>query len=58
MTDIPNPITRKDQYLSYLTGNTDYYPTDPITREEKYLYYLCVNGIGGDSGGTTNYNDL
>ncbi len=52
MTDIPNPITRKDQYLSYLTGNTDYYPTDPITREEKYLYYLCANGIGGGGGGT------
>ena len=50
MTDIPNPITRKDQYLSYLTGNTDYYPTDPITREEKYLFYLCENGgIGGGS---------
>ena len=52
MADVPNPITRKDQYLSYLTGNTDYYPTDPITREEKYLYYLCVNGIGGGGGGT------
>ena len=52
MSDIPSPITRKDQYLSYLTGNTDYYPTDPITREEKYLYYLCVNGIGGGGGGT------
>lgn len=50
MANIPNPITRKDQYLSYLTGNTDYYPTDPITREEKYLFYLCENGIGG--GGT------
>lgn len=50
MADIPNPITRKDQYLSYLTGNTDHYPTDPITREEKYLYYLCVNGIGGGGG--------
>lgn len=48
MSDIPSPITRKDQYLSYLTGNTDYYPTDPITREEKYLFYLCENGgIGG-----------
>ena len=50
MSDIPSPITRKDQYLSYLTGNTDYYPTDPITREEKYLFYLCKNGgIGGGS---------
>lgn len=53
MSDIPNPITRKDQYLSYLTGNTGYYPTDPITREEKYLYYLCVNGIGGGGGTVT-----
>lgn len=50
MSDIPSPITRKDQYLSYLTGNTDYYPIDPITREEKYLFYLCENGgIGGGS---------
>lgn len=50
MSDIPSPITRKDQYLSYLTGNTDYYPTGPITREEKYLFYLCENGgIGGGS---------
>lgn len=50
MANIPDPITRKDQYLSYLTGNTDYYPTDPITREEKYLFYLCENGgIGGGS---------
>lgn len=50
MANIPDPITRKDQYLSYLTGNTDYYPIDPITREEKYLFYLCENGgIGGGS---------
>ena len=49
MPYIPEPISRKEQYMSYLTGNTDYYPKDPITREEQYLYYLCVNGgIGGN----------
>lgn len=50
MTDTPRPITRKEQYMSYLTGNTDWYPKDPITREEQYLFYLCENG--GIGGGT------
>lgn len=26
MTDVPNPVTRKEQYLSYLTGNATDYP--------------------------------
>lgn len=61
MANIPDPITRKELYYSYMAGESSYLP-DPITREEKYLYYLCVNGSGGGesggSGGTTNYNDL
>ena len=61
MANIPDPITRKEQYYSYMAGESSYLP-DPITREEKYLYYLCVNGSGGGdgggSGGTTNYNNL
>ena len=57
MANIPDPITRKEQYYSYMAGESSYLP-DPITREEKYLYYLCKNGTGGGSGGTTNYNDL
>lgn len=58
MANIPDPITRKEQYYSYMAGESSYLP-EPITREEKYLYYLCVNGTGGGSaGGTTNYNDL
>lgn len=49
MPYVPDPVTRIDQYMSYLTGNTDYYPKDPITREEQYLYYLCANGgVGGN----------
>lgn len=46
MTNIPDPITRKEQYYSYMAGKSSYLP-EPITREEKYLYYLCVNGTGG-----------
>ena len=57
MANIPDPITRKEQYYSYMAGESSYLP-DPITREEKYLYYLCVNGSGGGPTGTTNYNDL
>ena len=47
MADLPNPITREEQYLSTLAQNTDLYPDTPITREEQYLDYLCKNGIGG-----------
>lgn len=48
MANIPDPITRKEQYYSYMAGESSYLP-DPITREEKYLYYLCKNGTGGGS---------
>ena len=60
MANIPEPITRKEQYYSYMAGESSYLP-EPITREEQYLYYLCVNGSGGGVGGetgTSNYNDL
>lgn len=46
MADLPNPVTREEQYLSTLAQNTDLYPDTPITREEQYLDYLCKNGIG------------
>ena len=58
MANLPDPVTRKEQYLSVMAENTAQYPEDPITREEMYLDYLCKNGTGGGSGGTTNYNDL
>lgn len=51
MSYIPDPITRKEHYMSYLTGSTTYYPKDPLTREEQYLFYLCENG--GVGGGVT-----
>lgn len=59
MANLPNPVTRKEQYLSVMAENTAQYPEEPITREEMYLDYLCKNGIGGGgTGGTTNYNQL
>lgn len=59
MANIPEPITRAEQYYVYMAGKSTYLP-EPITREEQYLYYLCVNGSGGGGGGTgtSNYNDL
>ena len=58
MANLPDPVTRKEQYLSVMAENSTQYPEKPITREEMYLDYLCKNGTGGGSGGTTNYNDL
>ena len=49
MANLPNPVTRKEQYLSVMAENTAQYPEEPITREEMYLDYLCKNGIGGGS---------
>lgn len=58
MANLPDPVTRKEQYLSVMAENSTQYPEEPITREEMYLDYLCKNGTGGGTGGTTNYNDL
>ena len=52
MANLPDPVTRKEQYLSVMAENTAQYPEEPITREEMYLDYLCKNGAGGGSGGT------
>lgn len=46
---VPEPITREDMYLSYLTNGEGSLP-QPITRKEMYLYYLCVNGFGSGGG--------
>lgn len=47
MANIPDPVTRKEHYFAFLTGQSTYYPEPPITREEQYLYYLCKNGMEG-----------
>lgn len=45
---LPDPIKRKDKYLSFLSGNTEIKLPEPITREDKYLYYLCTQGLIDD----------
>ncbi len=45
-----DPITRREQYLSYMAGLSDSYPENPITREEQYLYYLCKKGSESGPG--------
>ncbi|HJA91921.1 MAG TPA: hypothetical protein H9717_02180 [Candidatus Eisenbergiella merdipullorum] len=58
MPYLPDAVTRKEKYYSYLATGEGYIP-EPITREEQYLYYLCMNGgTGGGGGGTTDYNNL
>lgn len=47
MANLPDPVTRKEQYLSVMAESTTQYPEEPITREEMYLDYLCKNGAGG-----------
>ena len=51
MADLPNPLTRNEQYLNAIaTGDPSGLP-DPLTREEIYLDYIAENG-GGGGGGT------
>lgn len=50
---------RRETYLSAIANNegSGNLP-DPICREEIYLKQIAENGIGGGSGGTTNYTAL
>lgn len=48
---LPNPITRKEQYLAKAAGESVSIPEEPLTREEAYLDAIAKQGGGG--GGTT-----
>lgn len=49
-----NPITRQEQYLARIAGDTDFpLPEYPRTREEQYLARIAAQ-----SGGTTDYTNL
>lgn len=56
MANLPDPITRKEQYLAKMAGMETEVPAEPITREEQYLEAILENGGGG--GGTKNYDEL
>lgn len=56
MANLPDPITRKEQYLAKMAGMETEVPAEPITREEQYLEAILDNGGGG--GGTKDYDEL
>lgn len=46
---LPDPITRREQYLNIAAGGTGSLPPRPITREEQYLAAIAEGGSGGGS---------
>lgn len=44
---LPDPITRREQYLNIAAGGTGSLPSSPITREEQYLAAIAEGGGGG-----------
>lgn len=55
--NLGKPITRIEQYLSAISGNSTEVPR-PITRVEQYLAAILESGGGGGGGGTTDYENL
>lgn len=48
-----SPITREEQYLAYIAGESNSYPITPITRGEVYLDKIAKRGVSGGNGGDT-----
>ena len=46
-----SPITREEQYLSFIAGSGNSVPDNPITREEFYLDKIARQGTGGGGSG-------
>lgn len=47
------PITREEQYLAYIAGESNSFPTNPITREEAFLDKIAKSGVSGGGGGSS-----
>lgn len=55
--ELPEPASRKEEYLAKAAGmDVEELPT-PASREEQYLNAIAENG-GGGGGGTSNFNKL
>lgn len=52
-----SPITREEQYLSFIAGETIGYPQQPITRKEQFLEKIAQGGISG-GGASVNVQPL
>ena len=45
MANIPDPITRTEQYYSYMAGESSYLP-DPITRRKNiYIIFASLDPV-------------
>lgn len=47
---LPEPITRKEMYLSKAATGEGNVPPEPVTREEMYLAEIAAGGGGGGGG--------
>lgn len=56
MANTPDPITRKEQYLSAIANGSGNAPETPITREEMYLDAILKGGGGGGTSGIKDIN--
>lgn len=45
---LPDPITRKEQYLAGIAGMSTPIPEEPLTREEAYLDAILKSGGTGE----------
>lgn len=55
---LPNPITRKEEYLNAIAGGAQEYPATPITREEAYLDAIAKSGGGGGGSVHVDKTDI
>lgn len=56
--NLPEPASRKEQYLATIAGMTGIDLPKPASRIEEYLAAIAENGGGGGGGGTSDFNDL
>ena len=50
---LPNPVTRRERYLSAMAGGDNPVPAKPETREEQYLAAILESGGDGGTGEVT-----
>ena len=57
MSELPEPASRKEQFLATIAGATGIDLPEPASREEQFLEAIAENG-GGGGGGVTVVQEL